>query len=450
MMSEAGTKILDPRFFPLIFDAISHGIFTIDEQGLITSFNRKAEELTGYRGADVLGKPCCDIFRADICQDDCTLKRSIRTGQQIEDREVTILTRDGRQLPIAISTAALVNLEGRVLGGVEMFRDLSAIKELKKRLFGSYVLEDIVSKSPAMRSILEMLPLVSNSQSNVLIEGESGTGKELIARAVHNLGPRKDKPFIAVNCGALPDTLLESELFGYKKGAFTDAKQDKPGRFARAEGGTLFFDEIGELSPAMQVKLLRVLQEREYEPLGATQSVKTDVRVIAATNTDLALAVQRKNFRQDLFFRLNVVRLTIPPLIERREDIPILIRHFIERFNALQGRRIQRCSERVMSILMAHSYPGNVRELENAIEHAFVVCAGETIQLEDLPPHLAGAASENDRADHVPSPLQSAEADTIRAVLERNDGSRTLSARELGISRNTLWRKMKKYNINDL
>jgi len=450
MIVDSSEKTLDSRFFPLIFDAISHGIFTINSDGLITSFNRKAEELTGYKGEEVLGKPCCDVFRADICQADCTLKRSIRTGQQIEDHEVMILTKEGRQLPIAISTAALVSAEGRVLGGVEMFRDLSAIQELKKRLFGSYVLEDIVSKSPAMRSILEMLPLVANSQSNVLIEGDSGTGKELIARAVHNLGPRKSKPFIAVNCGALPDTLLESELFGYRKGAFTDAKQDKPGRFARAEGGTLFFDEIGELSPAMQVKLLRVLQEREYEPLGATQSVKTDVRVVAATNSDLARAVQRKKFRQDLFFRLNVVRLTIPPLSERREDIPILIRHFIERFNSLQGRRIHRCSERVMSVLMAQAYPGNVRELENAIEHAFVVCAGETIQLEDLPPHLAGAARETDRVDHAPTPLQSAEADTIRAVLERNGGSRTLSARDLGISRNTLWRKMKRYGLSDI
>jgi len=441
---------LDSRYFPLIFDAISQGIFTINSDGRITSFNRKAEEITGYKGEEVVGMPCCDIFQTDICEEDCTLKHSIRTGQQIEDREVTILTKDGRRLPIAISTAALINDHGLVLGGVEMFRDLSAVKELRKRLFGTYMLEDIVSKSRLMQNIFEMLPLVANSKSNVLIEGESGTGKELIARAVHNLSPRKDKPFVAVNCGALPDTLLESELFGYKKGAFTDAKTDKPGRFARAEGGSLFFDEIGDLSQVMQVKLLRVLQEKEYEPLGGTEPVSTDVRIIAATNTDLTHEVQRKKFRQDLYFRLNVVRLTIPPLRERREDIPLLIQHFTDRFNAVQGRRIQRCSERVMAILMAHSYPGNVRELENAIEHAFVVCAGNTIQLEDLPPQLLGGANDREGETQTSTPLQNAEAETIRSVLERNDRNRTLSAKELGISRNTLWRKMKRYGISDL
>jgi len=440
-------KHLDKRFFPLIFDAISQGIFTIDSEGSITSFNRKAEELTGYSSEEVIGHPCCDIFQADICQDDCTLKHSIRTGQKIEDREVSILTREGRKLPIAISTAALISPEGEVLGGVEMFRDLSSIKELQKRLFGSYVLEDIVSKSPSMQNIFEMLPLVGRSNSNILIEGDSGTGKELIARAIHNLGPRKDKPFVAINCGALPDTLLESELFGYKKGAFTDAKQDKPGRFARAEGGTLFFDEIGDISPSMQVKLLRVLQEREYEPLGATQSVKTDARIIGATNSDLSRLVQKKKFRQDLYFRLNVVRLSIPPLRERLEDIPILIKYFIQRFNALQGRRIQRCSERVMSVLMAHSYAGNVRELENAVEHAFVVCAGNTIQLEDLPPHLAEAALKKEQEEQASTPLQNAEEFAIREVLEKYNGNRTLTAKDLGVSRNTLWRKMKKYGI---
>lgn len=301
-----------------------------------------------------------------------------------------------------------------------------------------------------MHKILDLLPLIANSESNVLIEGESGTGKELIARAIHHLGPRTKRPFIAINCGAVPDTLLESELFGYKKGAFTDAKKDKPGRFARAEGGTMLLDEVGELSPAMQVKLLRVLEEREYEPLGATQSVKADVRIIAATNRDLSNRVKRKRFRDDLFFRLNVVRIYIPLLQERREDIPLLVQHFIQRFNALQGRRIQRCSERVMAVLMGHDFPGNIRELENAIEHAFVVCAGNTIQLEDLPPHIIETAQksrESAEQDLRTLPLQGAEAETIRAILEKHNGSRKLTAAELGISRNTLWRKIKRYGL---
>lgn len=439
---------LDQRFFPLIFENISHGIFTINEEGKITSFNSAAEELTGYSREEVIGRSCASVFQADFCESECPLKRSIKTRERTEDKEVSIMKKDGSRIPIAISTAALVDDNGKVIGGVEMFRDLTTVRELRKRLYDSYIFEDIVSKSPAMHNILEMLPLVANSTSTVLIEGESGTGKELIARAIHQLGPRKNRPFVAVNCAALPDNLLESELFGYKRGAFTDAKKDKPGRFARAEGGTLLLDEVGDLSPAMQVKLLRVLQEKEYEPLGATQPVKADVRIIAATNHDLAKLVRKKQFREDLYFRLNVVRIQLPSLSERKEDIPLLVRHFINRFNALQGRRIQRCSERVMAVLMSYPFPGNVRELENAIEHAFVVCAGDTIQFDDLPPHLiAYAMKTHEKSDAGASPLKMAEADVIRAVLQKHNGSRKLACAELGISRNTLWRKMKQYGL---
>ncbi|GAB4351758.1 MAG: sigma 54-interacting transcriptional regulator OrpR [Candidatus Abyssubacteria bacterium] len=442
-------KELDIRFFPLIFDTISHGIFTIDSGGRITSFNRMAEKLTGYTREEAIGKQCRDIFRADFCEVECPLKRSIKTRERSEAVEVNIMTKDGRRLPIAISTSALVDREGCVLGGVEMFRDLSTVTELRKRLAGTYVFEDIVSKSPSMRKIFEVIPLVANSQSNVLIEGDSGTGKELVARAIHNLSLRRHKPFVAVNCAALPDQLLESELFGYKKGAFTDAKKDKPGRFAMAEGGTILLDEIGDISSAMQVKLLRVLETKEYTPLGSNQPVKADVRVIASTNRNLVREVQRKRFRSDLYFRLNVVRIQLPPLAERREDIPLLVNHFIERFNALQGRRIARCSERVMAALMGYSFPGNVRELENAIEHAFVICIGDTIQLEDLPSHIV--ATVTDSSAKTPKarmrPLDNAEAETIRSTLSKHFGNRNRTAAELGISRNTLWRKMKRYGL---
>ncbi len=439
---------LDPRFFALIFDTIPQGIFTINEEGLITSFNRAAEEMMGYAEEEVLGRPCREVFRADMCERHCPLKRSMATGEKTEAWEVTVTTRSGRSLPIAISTAALVNGEGRVIGGVEMFRDVSTEEELKKRLYSSYGLEDIVTKSPAMRPVLEMIPLVARSQSTVLIEGESGTGKELVARAIHNLGPRREKPFVAINCAALPESLLESELFGYKRGAFTDAKKDKPGRFALAEKGTLFLDEVADLSLPIQAKLLRVLQEKTFEPLGATQPVKADVRVIAATNKKLAREVQKKRFRQDLFFRLNVVTLSIPPLSERREDIPILVQHFIKRFNALQGRRIARCSERVMAALMAYPFPGNVRELENAIEHAFVVCAGDTIQLEDLPPQILSEVRDAGKAPAAPlKPLEEAEAEVIRSLLARHQGNRQLAAAAMGVSRNTLWRKMRRYGL---
>lgn len=439
---------LDHRFFPLIFNNISHGIFTINEEGRITSFNSAAENITGYSRDEVIGLLCAQVFQANICESDCPLKRSIKTRERTEDKEVHIVTKSGDRRPIGISTTALIDEEGQVIGGVEMFRDLSTVKELTKQLYNSFVFEDIVSKSPAMHNILEMLPLVANSQSTVLIEGESGTGKELFARAIHNLGPRRNRPFVALNCGALPDTLLESELFGYKKGAFTDAKKNKPGRFARAEGGTLLLDEVANLSPAMQVKLLRVLQEKEYEPLGATTPIQTNVRVIAATNRDLSRLVRKKIFREDLYFRLNVVKIQIPPLNERREDIPLLVRYFVNRFNALQGRRIQRCSERVMATLMGYPFPGNIRELENAVEHAFVVCAEDIIRLDDLPQHIINFSKKSiETVESTALPLKAVEAETIRAILEKHKGSRKLAAAEMGISRNTLWRKMKQYNL---
>jgi PAS domain S-box-containing protein len=438
----------DARFFSLIFNDIPHGIFTVDGDRRITSFNRAAEEITGWRQEEVLGRPCTEVFVSSHCDQHCFLRSSIEEGEPHRDREVVIAARDGRQLEVAVSTAALTDSLGQVLGGVEMFRDLSAISSLRRQVAAAYTIEDIVSKSPAMRVVREMLPLVARSDSTVLVQGEPGTGKELVARAIHNLGPRARRPFVPLNCGALPDTLVESELFGYVRGAFTDAKRDKPGLLATANGGTVLFDEVGELSPAMQVKLLRVLQAREFTPLGGVRPVKLDIRVLAATNRDLEEDVKAGRFRQDLFFRLNVVRITLPPLRAHTEDVPVLVQHFVRRFNALQGRRIAGVSESAMARLLAHDYPGNVRELENAIEHAFVVCAGPVIEVADLPSHIAAArhAPPSPRARDL-SPLDAAEAGTVREALERAGGRRAAAARSLGISRNTLWRKMQRYGI---
>jgi PAS domain S-box-containing protein len=436
----------DPRFFPIIFQSIPHGIFTIDENGRITSFNQAAEQITGFPAVEAVGKRCNHVFRADICQQECPLKRSVRTMEKSEDREVTILTREDKELVISISTAAMTDDAGNVLGGVEMFRDLSQVVELRKKLEKSYVFEGIVSKNLQMQKIKERLPLFAASPSTVLIEGASGTGKDLVASAIHNLSPRKDGPFITVNCSALPDNLLESELFGYVQGAFTDAKKDKPGRFQLAHTGTILLDEIGEISPAMQVKLLRVLQQREFEPLGATRTVKVDVRVIAATNKDLEQAVEQGAFRDDLYYRLNVIRMQIPALSQRREDIPLLVNHFMDHFNRLQGKNITRVAEPALAALMTAPLPGNIRELENAIEYAFVICQGNSIELHHLPPQY----SEIKRQSHDTAKavlFDSAESDVIRSVLKRNNDNRTQAAKELGISRQTLWRKMNRLGL---
>jgi len=443
----------DPRFGATIFENIPHGIFTVDQEGTITSFNRAAETITGWNRDEVVGHQCSRVFRSDHCEHSCFLRQSIELGEQHRDQEVVITRKDGNELLVSVSTANLEDDNGRLVGGVEMFRDLTVIAELRRQIQNSYTNQDIVSKSSAMRGVRELVPLVARSHSTVLIEGEQGTGKEVVARAIHNLGSRRDQPFVAVNCGALPDSLAESELFGYVKGAFTDAVKDKAGRFALAEGGTLFLDEVGEISPAIQVKLLRVLQEKEYMPLGGETAVPSDVRILAATNRNLASEVGHGRFRQDLFFRLNVVRINIPPLRARMEDVPLLVGRFIEKFNALQGRRINGISERAIAQLLRYDYPGNVRELENAIEHGFVVCGGSVIEREDLPPHIIGEQVAppnllNPLAQWDMGPLQGAEALAIREALANNRGVRTLAAKELGISRNTLWRKMKRYEID--
>jgi transcriptional regulator with PAS, ATPase and Fis domain len=365
---------------------------------------------------------------------------------------VTITRKDGAELLVSVSTANLEDETGRVAGGVEMFRDLSQLAALRQQIRASYTGDDIVSKSRSMQGVRELIQLVAKSVSTALIEGEPGTGKELVARAVHNLGPRKDGPFVAVNCGALPETLAESELFGYVKGAFTDAAKDKPGRFALAQGGTLLLDEVGEISPAMQVKLLRVLQEKVFTPLGAVRPIQADVRVLAATNRDLPTDVGQGRFRQDLFFRLNIIRIHLPPLRARTEDIPLLVDNFIKKLNAIQGRRITGISERAMAVLMRHDWPGNVRELENAIEHAFIICGGNVLEREDLPPHVLGeqvvslGRSVDPEAGSL-GPLEDAEATAIRAALMRANGHRGRAAEELNISRSSLWRKMRRYGI---
>lgn len=429
-----------------ILDSISDGVFTVDADWRISTFNLAAEKITGVPRAKAIGQRCCDVFRANICEASCALKRTLETGKSVVNQTIYIVTATGERVPISISTAVLRDAKGNMIGGVETFRDLRVVEELRKEILARYSLGDIIGRSPVMKNLFDVLPQIASSDSTVLIEGPSGTGKELFAHAVHTLSSRKNKKFVAINCGALPDSLLESELFGYKAGAFTDARKDKPGRFALAEGGTLFLDEIADVSPAMQSRLLRVLQERVFEPLGSVQPVRANVRIVAATYQDLKALVRRGSFREDLYYRINVVRLELPALRQRREDLPLLIEHFVQRFNRLKDKQISGVSDRAMAILLAHDYPGNIRELENIIEHAFVLCPGGMIE----PAHLPAALLKNMpqvAAATAGMTLRDMEILLIQEALRRNGGNRHAAAGDLGIHPATLFRKVKTLGI---
>lgn len=433
----------------LILDSIADGVFSIDCDWRITSYNRAAQLITGVPKDEAIGSTCRDVFHSNICDSNCLLKQSIRNDQPITNKSIYIINAKGEQVPISISAAPLKDETGKIIGGIETFRDLTEITELRKQLEQKYSFQDIISKSNAIQKIFDILPDIAQSESTVLIEGESGTGKELFARAIHYLSRREDKPIISVNSGALPDTLLESELFGYKAGAFTDAKKDKPGRFALAEGGTIFLDEIGDISPAMQVRLLRVLQEKTYEPLGSVESVKANVRIIAATNKNLETLVAQGVFRQDLFYRLNVVSIKLPPLKKRKEDIPLLVDHFIHRFNKLKNKNITHVSDEVLGIFMNYDFPGNIRELENVIEYCFILCREQAIQLSHLPEQFQSKYPDLQEKAPTGLSLNAIQKRAVEQALIRNNWKRVATAKELGIDKGTLRRMINRLNIEE-
>ena len=431
-----------------ILESISDGVFTVDKEWRITSFNRAAEVITGVSRKEAIGRRCSEVFRCSMCEAECALRRTMKSKKPVIGKSGYIINADGHRIPISVSTAVLRDAEGRIIGGAETFRDLSEVEALRRELEGRFSVGDLVSHSPLMQRVFEVLPAIAASPSTVLILGETGTGKELVAQTIHSLSPRKQGPFVAVNCGALPDTLLESELFGYKAGAFTGANKDKPGRFALANGGTLFLDEISEVSPALQVRLLRVLQERTYEPLGATRSETTGARIIVATNKDLAEQARKGAFREDLYYRVNVVRVELPPLRRRKEDIPLLVAQFIERFNRLQRKSIPGIAAEALSLLMAHHWPGNVRELENVIERSFIMCHEGLIGIGHLPEELTARGGSARADSDVRSAHDLLDAQSIHTALARNGYNRFAAAKELGIHKTTLFRRVKKLGIS--
>ena len=462
-----------------VLDTMAEGLLVLDAACNIVLWNRALEEMTGWQASEMVGASCSRLIcsvqrdgggRPQPAQSDCALLKHVGGKSAVTHVECALQTRTGETIPVLKNARVLPGADGMPAGAVITLTDLRPLRRLEHDLavMRRHLQEAdsetetgigrLVGTSVAMRNVYERLRLASDSDATVLILGETGTGKELAAEAIHLGSARANRPFIRVSCAALPETLLESELFGHVRGAFTGADRDKVGRFEAAEGGTLFLDEIGDISPLVQLKLLRVLQEHEFERVGESLPRPADVRVICATNRDLRELVDRGEFREDLFYRIRVFPIDLPPLRDRKADIPRLVATFIERFNHRTGKKIRGVSSEVMRCFMDHCWPGNVRELENAIEHAFVTCQSDIVGLLDIPGEIRQAElrsaycrnqrkgrSEQEAEYGSASPADTAEG--LVALLEQCGWNRSEVARRLGIDRTTVWRKMKQWGI---
>ena len=425
-----------------VLDSIGEGILTVDSERRVTSLNRIAQETIGCTAEDAAGQPCDKIFgcEAESCPV-CPVLRVMDTGEILSEFETQYHDREGRTVPVTLTVTPLRNTEGDIVGAVEAFR--KSPSETVDRDDGHH---EVMGKSPRLLQILDLLETIKDSDATIFLRGESGTGKGLFASLIHGKGRRRDGPFMKVSCAALPESLLESELFGHERGAFTGAVRLKPGRFELAHGGTVFLDEIGDLTPATQVKLLRFLQEQEFERVGSNKTIKVDVRIIAAANCELERKIADGRFREDLYYRLNVIPVEVPPLRERREDIPSLVEYNLKRLSPRGRGRVKTVTPEVMSVLMAYDWPGNIRELENVVEHAVICSKTSVVEFESLPPSLrrprAGVGlNEARRSDGD-------ERAHILDALNQHGWDRSATAASLGIHRSTLWRKMQRMGLN--
>ena len=469
----------DPAVFGRLIDSMPVGLFTVDANGTFAAWSDGAERITGYTRAEIVGNPC-HILEGRNCKGFATLKDMLAQPElcAIEgvcSQECKLMSKDGREIYIHGNVRLLTNDDGEVAGAVGCFSDLTAfvianqkITLLEEQTRHRNAFERLVGKSAPMQEVFRRLRLAAQSDVTVFISGESGTGKELAAQAIHSVSDRSEKPFIAVNCSAIPETLLESELFGHVNGAFTGAIRDKVGMFEAANGGTLFLDEVGDVSPLLQLKLLRVLQEREIRRVGDDKSIKVDVRLLTATNRDLKERISTGEFREDFYYRIHVFEVRLPALRERREDIPLLAERFVAELSEQRGHSVSGVARDALKRMMEYEWPGNVRELRNAIEHAFVTVTGDMISLFDLPleirtpevvttatemqaqrsPSKTTATSIAERREISLTPEQLLDREKFVSALKATQGNKTAAAKLLGVSRVTMWKKAKRYGLD--
>ena len=445
------------RYWKTIVDTLQDGLMVVDSGGNIVAVNPAAEKLTGYSAEELIGSNCrelnctgCDVFNQGVGEKWCKLflKGEARA------KKCVIVRKDGRAVQIIKNASVLRDSDGRAIGAVETFTDMSEIVRQQQEIMSlrkTFHVDDgyqgILGQSPAMQRLFELIENVALSDAPVMIQGQSGTGKELVARAIHDVSLRRSKPFVKVNCAALNENLLESELFGHVKGAYTGADRSRAGRFEAAHEGTIFLDEIGDIPLKTQVKLLRVLEEKEIERVGDHKSIPVDVRIISATNRDLDALIAQGVFREDLFFRINVFPLRCPALCERKEDIPMIVQNFIEQNMKKSGKKILGLTSEAMEKLMAYSWPGNVRELRNAIEYAFVLCSGGWIEAGHLPVKIVHPET---RASKISPehPENTREREQLIRILRQVSGNQSEAARILEVSRVTIWKRIRKYGID--